>query len=381
MELPAISVIIPLYNAEKYLPACLNSLLAQTFQNFEVVVVDDCSTDSSCAIVESYAERFGGRLTLAHTKKNSGGGGYVPRNIGLGLSRGEYVFFVDSDDFVADTALEKLYSAAKAYDADVVYCGAYYSKGTDDTKLIRDGEGMNLLRKGLEDKPTLIIDDPNKNLQRLLIEGNHLNPWTKFVQRRFLIENEIVFPKIFSGGDFIWVIHVYCCAKKFLRISDAVYFYRDYSEESVTRKKRSVADQIAYWSSAFVSWSKSLNELSNQIDVLKKNPGYGYIALKKHFIYSLDRFFQERMQVHPQTIYEILYREFNKGNDLTDLMLPFLFSVIDEQQKNLIMQHRQFQQFAAQAQSQVAKFNQFTAQARARIAYLEAEIARLKVKE
>ena len=76
---PAISVIIPMYNTEKYVGDCLNSLLEQTFQNFEVIIVDDCSTDNSVAVVENYRERFGGRLTLAHTEENSGGGGYVPR--------------------------------------------------------------------------------------------------------------------------------------------------------------------------------------------------------------------------------------------------------------------------------------------------------------
>ena len=82
-----ISVVIPMYNAEKYIGDCLDSLLAQTFGDFEVIVVDDCSTDSSCAVVQSYAGKFGGRLKLARTEKNSGGGGYVPRNIGLNLSR------------------------------------------------------------------------------------------------------------------------------------------------------------------------------------------------------------------------------------------------------------------------------------------------------
>ena len=81
MACPAVSVIIPMYNAEKYIGECLESLLLQTFQDFEVIVVDDCSTDNSFSIVESYIPKFDGRLKLTKTEKNSGGGGYVPRNI------------------------------------------------------------------------------------------------------------------------------------------------------------------------------------------------------------------------------------------------------------------------------------------------------------
>ena len=68
MEIPAISVIIPMYNVEKYVGACLDSLLAQTFQDFEVIVVNDCSTDNSAAVVESYIPKFNGRLTLSKNR-------------------------------------------------------------------------------------------------------------------------------------------------------------------------------------------------------------------------------------------------------------------------------------------------------------------------
>ena len=71
-----------MYNAEKYIGACLDSILAQTFKNFELIVVDDCSTDSSCTIVDSYTKKFGGRLKLVHTEENSGGCA-VPRNVGF----------------------------------------------------------------------------------------------------------------------------------------------------------------------------------------------------------------------------------------------------------------------------------------------------------
>ena len=100
LDNPAISVIIPMYNAEEYVGECLDSLLAQTFQDFEVIVVDDCSADKCFELVEGYSPKFKGRLRLEKTEKNSGGGGYVPRNIGMSLARGEYVYFMDADDYI-----------------------------------------------------------------------------------------------------------------------------------------------------------------------------------------------------------------------------------------------------------------------------------------
>ena len=104
-----VSVIIPLYNAEKYLGVCLESLLIQTLQDFEVIVVDDCSSDNSCAVAESFLEKFSGRLKIIYLEKNTGSGA-VPRNEGLRFSRGEYVFFMDADDLIIDNALEKRFT-------------------------------------------------------------------------------------------------------------------------------------------------------------------------------------------------------------------------------------------------------------------------------
>ena len=119
-----ISVIIPMFNAEKYLSVCFESLLIQTLKDFEVIAVDDCSTDSSPAIAENYLERFGGRLKIIALPENTGSGA-VPRNVGLENSCGEYVFFMDSDDLIIDTALETLFNFAEEYRADAVYmdCG------------------------------------------------------------------------------------------------------------------------------------------------------------------------------------------------------------------------------------------------------------------
>lgn len=152
MGVPAVSVIIPFYNAEKYLAECLKSILLQTFQDFEVIIVDDCSTDKNVAIVESYKEKFGGRLRLARTETNSGSG-CIPRNIGLNLARGEYVFFADADHFILLTAQETLYLTAKEHDADVVYTSACYDlRKPNDVRVSWDDKGKAALKKHVDDR-------------------------------------------------------------------------------------------------------------------------------------------------------------------------------------------------------------------------------------
>lgn len=319
-----ISVVIPMYNAEKYIGDCLDSLLAQTLQDFEVIVVDDCSTDSSCAVVQSYAGKFGGRLKLARTKKNSGGGGYVPRNIGLNLSRGKYIFFADADDFLAENGLEILYAAAEKVEADVVYTAAcHYLERNGKLNLMTDSDPF-------QDNPTLTLDDPNENLRRLFFDRHFRNPWTKFSRRDFLIENEIFFPKIISGGDFIWTIHVYCCVKKFLRLPTPIYFYRNYSAESVSRKKRTAPEQVYHWAAAFAAWLEAFNSLARKMRPLRENPVLCVQASLLHFYYCLNSCAEAQRQLDMQDIYEKLSREFPD-----DSPVPFFFSLVAAQQKEL----------------------------------------------
>ena len=335
---PSVSVIIPLYNAEKYIAECLESILIQTFQDFEVIVVDDCSTDNSCAIVENYSSKFNGRLRLYQTEKNSGGAGYVPRNIGLDFSRGEYIFFMDADDVIDKIALEKLFAAAKNFDVEVVYTSSCYTYNAAGTiRLVKDSEGEFLAGEGLADELTLIIDNSEENLQRLLFKGNFRTPWSKFIRRDFLLKNKITFPEITSGGDFLWTIHVFCCAKKFLRLPEAFYVYRVESVGSVTRKKRSPEKQIAYWLKSFILWSEALDALSNELEILKKNPFYCYMATDQHFDVCFKNISEERLQTKSYEVYEILQRELaDKGG-----AIPYFFNVIDAQQKfSITLQER-----------------------------------------
>lgn len=120
--MPKVSVVVPVYNAERFLAQCLDSLLAQTFQELEILCVNDGSTDRSLEILEEYSARDG-RLKV-FTKENEGKGAAPARNLGLSSAAGEYVLFLDSDDFFEPDMVEALVGKAEAVRADVVVCQA-----------------------------------------------------------------------------------------------------------------------------------------------------------------------------------------------------------------------------------------------------------------
>lgn len=119
---PKVSVIIPVYNIEKYLSECLESVCNQTLKEIQVLVIDDGSTDGSAAICKAYAQRYPHILEYYY-KEN--GGSASARNLGLEYAKGEYIGFIDSDDWVEPDMYEKLYCTAKDNDADMVFCRSF----------------------------------------------------------------------------------------------------------------------------------------------------------------------------------------------------------------------------------------------------------------
>ncbi|GHU54491.1 hypothetical protein AGMMS49975_14980 [Clostridia bacterium] len=110
-----VSVIVPIYNVDKFLPKCVDSILNQTYADLQVLLIDDGSPDTSPAICDAYKEKDG-RVTVAH-KKNAGVS--AARNTGLELAKGEYITFVDGDDYLAENIIEDLYNALGEYGADI----------------------------------------------------------------------------------------------------------------------------------------------------------------------------------------------------------------------------------------------------------------------
>lgn len=119
--MPKISIIVPVYNVEKYLEKCVRSILAQTFTDFELILVDDGSPDSSGAMCDQFAKQDE-RVKVIH-KEN--GGLSDARNAGIEIATGEYLGFIDSDDYIADDMYELLYTNIVKEDADLSICGIY----------------------------------------------------------------------------------------------------------------------------------------------------------------------------------------------------------------------------------------------------------------
>ncbi len=218
---PAVSVIIPMYNAEKFIEPCLNSLLHQTFDDFEVLVADDCSTDQSPTIVKSFVEKFGGRLIPIKTKKNSGAAGF-PRNLALKSARGKYITYLDADDLLTKTAIEELFDAAEQFDAEVVHVERYYE--------MPDGADQIFVRTlqtpPLVDTPTLETDDIGDRIERFTQKKFLWWACNKFFRRDFLIKHKIEFPRVNMFEDLCFFIQALVHSKNYVRIPNVIYIYR-----------------------------------------------------------------------------------------------------------------------------------------------------------
>lgn len=174
---PKVSVIVPVYKAEKYLRKCVDSLLAQTFRNFEVILVDDGSPDNSGVICDEYAKKDP-RVRVFH-KEN--GGVSSARQCGLDHARGEYTIHADPDDWVDPNMLEELYAKAKAEDADMVICDFY----------VNDSRGQRYVRQ----QPSAL---DHETVLRELFQQLHGSCWNKLVRRACYGEYNVSFPQGFS---------------------------------------------------------------------------------------------------------------------------------------------------------------------------------------
>lgn len=298
-----ISVIVPVYNAEKYLPACLESLLIQTFADFEVICVDDCSTDKSANVAENYLERFNGRLKIISLEHNTGSGA-IPRNEGLRFSRGEYIFFMDADDLLIDDALDKLYCAAKKFRADVVCMSCGFTCNTDGKKILpADWDKAPPL-----DAPTLETNNLAERVEKMFATRYGWAPWIKFLRRDFLIANEIIFPELRISEDVLWTIELVCLAKRWLNFPERLYIYRK-SDNSMMRSRRSAREEIIFWLNPLIKGVDFLGSFLDELKFFAQNPNYSFEVTNFFVKMQLAAMLAALDNVTPEELYEIVRAE------------------------------------------------------------------------
>ena len=350
---PAVSVIIPMYNVEKYVGECLDSLLAQTFTEFEIIVVDDCSTDSSCAIVEGYHEKFDGRLTLTRMKENSGGGG-EPRNRGLNFSRGEYVFFMDADDVLMPTGLEEMYTLAKTFDADTVYCEKYFmstGRGQEFVKNIHPAK-TRIQNPPFVDEPTVETTDLAERVKRAINFNYWVTPWLRLVSRNLLVEHDIKFPSLVGSNDVGWTFKVLFCAKRFLRVPNACYIRRMH-KDSVSLRKRTAAQHVHKWMDRTIRSLRDMDDFMASIEFFRKEPAYRYAVINNFVEMDFGCILNACPNESPFAMYNIFREQFGDKLGDHDVLVAALCSFINTQQKIIVADRQRFDQFAAQSQREL----------------------------
>lgn len=234
-----VSVIIPIYKVEAFIERCATTLMEQTLREAEYIFVDDATPDRSIQILEEVVARYPEKkeqVRIVHHEVNKG----LPaaRNTGLALATGEYIFHCDSDDYVEPTMLEEMYNAAKAQDADIVWCDWFLTFAQNERYMKQPS-----------------FDTPMDALKAMLSGGMKYNVWNKLVRLSLYTDELIEFPSRYGMGEDMTMMMLFAHAKKVTYIPQAYYHYiktntnafsQTYSDKHLMELKHNVQRIVDY---------------------------------------------------------------------------------------------------------------------------------------
>ena len=231
-----LSYIVPVYKVEKYIRQCVDSILAQTLDECEIILVDDGSPDSCPAICDEYEERYPDKIKVIH-KEN--GGLASARNAGMDIAQGEYIFLIDSDDFLSGDRVKELYAKAKEFDADILQ-STYISVKEDGTEIYNSPNRFETERVYSHEEMEKEICFSNKKNRVIYV-------WRNLYRREFIEKHHIRFVeemKMIEDGPFDTL--AFLKAERFVAVYIPVYRYR-YRDDSLQRR-RCIKDYDIYLS-------------------------------------------------------------------------------------------------------------------------------------
>lgn len=210
-----ISIIVPVYNCEKYLEKCIDGVLKQTYSNWELILVDDGSSDNSYNICSMYADKD--KRIKVFTQKNAGAG--VARNCGIEKATGEYLMFCDSDDFLYSGALERFVDVAQKRNSDLIISG-YNEFRYEDDKVVFCGKNDAMERE--------ILSQIEARIMYITLYKKHLNqaPWAKLYKASIINGNNVKFSDLKRCQDIVFNINYYEYVNRISIIKDRLYNYQ-----------------------------------------------------------------------------------------------------------------------------------------------------------
>lgn len=260
---PLVSIIVPIYNVEQYVNRCVDSILAQTYSNIEVILIDDGSTDKSRERISVYNNDP--RCKVVY-KDN--GGASSARNVGISLASGEYIYFIDADDYIVESAIELLVDTMTRTRADFCcYRVAFFS----ENNAFVSGRNFD---SDIIDSKTAIIEDA------FLSRNIKISPCSKFFSASFLKNNRLRFYEGIINEDSLFTMLCAIYANK-VAFQNTILYYAYQRPCSVSRnlKQESIT-------SYFIIYSEIYNALQN-LNILNKYVKYLYAGITKQILYTL----------------------------------------------------------------------------------------------
>lgn len=248
-----ISIILPVYNTEEYVGRCIESIQNQTYENWEMIIIDNGSTDGSYHICKKYAKEDS-RIEVFHQYQNKGVS--VARNLGLERVSGEFVTFIDADDWVEKNYLQELLNIQRECEADMVVCG-YEIKETreqqEEKELAQESDYVNRILSAEE------------YFSEYMLQGN-THCWGVLYRRKKI--EEIHFPgKVTIGEDLLYLIHAAKTMEKIVVTDYSGYrYYRNLKGVMLKKFSHSYMDQLSCWQKAKEVLIEGYPALENKID-------------------------------------------------------------------------------------------------------------------
>ena len=291
MPEPKVSIIVPVYNAEKYLERCINSLKSQTLEDIEIILVDDSSKDSSLEICNKMAMEDS-RIKVIH-KENEGAG--KARNAALKIATGEYIGFMDSDDYAERDMFETLYNKAEKYNSDLVMSGVLYVDGSIFSK-----EGECVRKDYFETDTHFETEEELKKLRMGIIGAPPgdaedskygMSIWKNLYRREIIKKNNITFESEREklSEDSLFMIDYISCIKKATGINEAFYNYcRNEDSISKSYKKDRFEKSLVFVDEVEKRFKKDIKPQEYQIYIDRFWQAMCRVICSQEIMYSLD---------------------------------------------------------------------------------------------